>query len=65
MLLLLKNLLFTVVVRCMMIASDVYFADKLTRVNDLYGSLGIAIVMLLNLIARILQKMFAPKTDRR
>jgi uncharacterized BrkB/YihY/UPF0761 family membrane protein len=39
--------LFTVVVRGMTIASQVYFAGKLDRVDDLYGSLGIAIVMLL------------------
>jgi membrane protein len=40
-------LLFTVVVRGMLIASSVYFAGKLDRVDDLYGSLGIAIVVLL------------------
>jgi uncharacterized BrkB/YihY/UPF0761 family membrane protein len=39
--------LFTIVVRAMSIATDVYFADKLDRVDDLYGSLGIAIVILL------------------
>jgi membrane protein len=39
-------LLFTVVVRGMAIASTVYFAGKLDRVDDLYGSLGIAIVVL-------------------
>jgi uncharacterized BrkB/YihY/UPF0761 family membrane protein len=38
--------LFTVVVRGMVIASQVYFAGKLDRVDDLYGSLGIAIVVL-------------------
>ena len=40
-------LLFTAIVRGMTIASQIYFADKLDRVDDLYGSLGIAIVMLL------------------
>lgn len=39
--------LFTIVVEAMTIASKVYFADKLDRVDDLYGSLGIAIVVLL------------------
>jgi uncharacterized BrkB/YihY/UPF0761 family membrane protein len=39
--------LFTIVVLGMSLASRVYFADKLSRVDDLYGSLGIAIVMLL------------------
>lgn len=39
--------LFTIVVRGMVLASDLYFADHLARVDDLYGSLGIAIVMLL------------------
>lgn len=39
--------LFTIVVEAMTIASTVYFADKLDRVDDLYGSLGIAIVVLL------------------
>ena len=39
--------LFTVVVLGMSLATRVYFADKLSRVDDLYGSLGIAIVMLL------------------
>ena len=42
-------LFFTAVVRGMTIASQVYFADKLDRADDLYGSLGIAIVMLLML----------------
>ena len=39
--------LFTLVVRGMVLASDLYFADHLARMDDLYGSLGIAIVMLL------------------
>jgi uncharacterized BrkB/YihY/UPF0761 family membrane protein len=39
--------LFTIVVVAMGVATRVYFADKLDRVDDLYGSLGIAIVMLL------------------
>jgi membrane protein len=43
--------LFTIVVEAMTIASKVYFADKLDRVDDLYGSLGIAIVVLLWLYA--------------
>jgi membrane protein len=40
-------LLFTLVIRGMLIASGVYFTGKLDRVDDLYGSLGIAIVVLL------------------
>ena len=40
-------LLFTLVLRVMTVATQVYFVDKLDRVDDLYGSLGIAIVMLL------------------
>jgi uncharacterized BrkB/YihY/UPF0761 family membrane protein len=39
--------LFTVVAEAMAVASKVYFAGKLDRVDDLYGSLGIAIVVLL------------------
>lgn len=39
--------LFALVIRGMVLASDLYFADHLARVDDLYGSLGIAIVMLL------------------
>jgi uncharacterized BrkB/YihY/UPF0761 family membrane protein len=40
-------LLFTFVIRAMLIATQIYFVDKLDRVDDLYGSLGIAIVTLL------------------
>ena len=39
--------LFALVIRGMVLASDLYFTDHLARVDDLYGSLGIAIVMLL------------------
>jgi len=40
-------LFFGVVVRGMVLATGVYFADKISRANDLYGALGIAIVILL------------------
>ena len=39
--------LFAVVLRAMALATRVYFAGKVDRVDDLYGSLGIAIVILL------------------
>jgi uncharacterized BrkB/YihY/UPF0761 family membrane protein len=47
-------LFFAVIVRLMAVASVVYFAPKIGRVDDLYGGLGIAIVILLflYLIAR-------------
>ena len=38
---------FGVVVRGMVFATGAYFADKISRANDLYGALGIAIVVLL------------------
>jgi uncharacterized BrkB/YihY/UPF0761 family membrane protein len=40
-------LFFGVVVRGLVLATGVYFADKISRANDLYGALGIAIVILL------------------
>ena len=40
-------LFFGLVVRGMVLATSVYFADKISRANDLYGALGIAIVSLL------------------
>jgi uncharacterized BrkB/YihY/UPF0761 family membrane protein len=40
-------LFFGIVVRGMVLATGIYFADKIGRANDLYGSLGVAIVMLL------------------
>ena len=40
-------LFFGVVVRGMMLATSVYFADKISRANDLYGAMGVAIVVLL------------------
>lgn len=40
-------LFFGVVVRGMVLATGVYFADKIARANDLYGALGVAIVALL------------------
>ena len=40
-------LFFGVVVRGMVLATGVYFADRISRANDLYGALGIAIVVLL------------------
>jgi uncharacterized BrkB/YihY/UPF0761 family membrane protein len=38
---------FGLVIRGMIAATDLYFAGKLDRASDLYGALGIAIVMLL------------------
>ena len=40
-------LFFGVVVRGMVVATGLYFADKISRANDLYGALGVAIVVLL------------------
>ena len=40
-------LFFGVVVRGLVLATGVYFADRISRANDLYGALGIAIVVLL------------------
>jgi len=40
-------LFFGVVVRGLVLATGVYFADKISRANNLYGALGVAIVMLL------------------
>ena len=40
-------LFFGVVVRGMALATGLYFADRISRANDLYGALGIAIVVLL------------------
>ncbi len=40
-------LFFGVVVRGMVLATSIYFADKISRANDLYGALGVAIVVLL------------------
>ena len=31
----------------MMLATSVYFADKISRSNDLYGAMGVAIAVLL------------------
>jgi len=38
--------IFTIITRGIAIASGVYFTDKLDRVEDFYGSLGVAIVVL-------------------
>ena len=40
-------LFFGIVVRGMVVATGVFFADKISRANDLYGALGVAIVVLL------------------
>jgi uncharacterized BrkB/YihY/UPF0761 family membrane protein len=40
-------LFFATIVRLLTLATVVYFAPKLGRVDDLYGGLGIAIVILL------------------
>ena len=40
-------LFFGVVMRGLVLATGVYFADRISRANDLYGALGIAIVVLL------------------
>lgn len=42
-------LLMTVALRALTLVSGVYFADRLDRVDDLYGGLGIAVVILLYL----------------